>query len=171
MPMIERSSIVKGLMIPAAAMARPPTPASFTSSPRAGERTRQSPAERIAGFLPGDEIDRERSPRRRIVHRAGTSSNTREENLRAIGGGNDRARFGDDRAARGDGQSGKPRARDVLDCSRADRWQIEATVLAGLRRLHQNAYAGRRHHAPLPPQVGDAGEQIVGAFRRFERST
>ena len=77
--------------------------------------------------------------------------------------------FGDDRAARGDGQSGKPRARDVLDRSRADRWQIEATVLAGLRRLHQNADAGRRHHAPLPPQVGDAGEQIVGAFRRFER--
>ena len=76
--------------------------------------------------------------------------------------------FGDDRAAGGDGQSGETRARHVLDCLRTDRRQIEAAILTGLGRLHQNAHAGRRRHAALPAQLGDAGEQIVGAFRRFD---
>jgi hypothetical protein len=58
MPMIERSSMAKGLTMPAAAMARPPTPASFTPSPaRAVSARANAPPQRIAGFLTGDEID------------------------------------------------------------------------------------------------------------------
>ena len=133
------------------------------------QRTRQCGAQRIAGFFGGDDINRKRArlqlgrSSRRVLAHAG------DENLRPIGSRNDLGRLGDDGAAGSNSEAGKPGARRVLDGLRPDRGQIEAAILAGFWRLDQNADAGRRGDAPLPAQIGNPRQHIVGAFRRLDR--
>ena len=57
----------------------------------------------------------------------------------------------------------------ISDGLRTDRRQIEAAILDRLWRLDQNADALRRRHPPLPAQIGDAQQHIVGTFRRLDR--
>ncbi len=85
----------------------------------------------------------------------GILADANEKNSCAIGRGSDRIGFRDHRGAGRDGETGKTGARDILDRSRTDRGQVEAAILAGFWRLHQNASAGRR---------GDATD--AGAVRR-----
>ena len=51
--------------------------------------------------------------------------------------------------ARDDGDTGKAGFRDALDRARADCRQVEAQILAALRRLHQHAAPRRRADAAL----------------------
>ena len=67
-PIMARSSIGKGLAIPAAAMARPPTPARLKRPTAGHERPRKRRPQRVAGFLPCNEVDRQRTRPRRAVH-------------------------------------------------------------------------------------------------------
>ena len=73
-PKIESSSIGKGLCMPAAAIAWPPTPASVS---RLGfvrtECARQRGTQRIAQFFCGDKVDRARPRRRDLRHGEATS--------------------------------------------------------------------------------------------------
>ncbi len=167
-PMIDSSSIGNGLQMPAAAMAWPPTPDSFTapacclSSACAKAAPSASPDASAATM-----INRQRPGRRwqrRVIH-GGVLADADEKDSFAIGGRGHRIGFRDHRRAGGDGETGKPGARDILDGSRTDRGQIEAAILAGFWRLHQNAGTRRRGDASNPAQFGDAVKEIVGAFR------
>ena len=51
----------------------------------------------------------------------------------------------------------------------SNRRQVEATVLSGFRRLDKNADACRLGQTSLAAQLGDARQQIVGAFGGFYR--
>ena len=86
----------------------------------------------------------------------------------AVGGSGQLRWFRNDGAAGGNGEPGKTGARDVLDGLRPDRRQIEAAILTGFWRLDENADARGRSHPSLPAQIGDAREQIVGAFGSFD---
>ena len=136
----------RGHRPPADAGEREPSPA-----PR-DERARQRRAERVAGFFGGDEIDRQRSRRRSPFIAARPRARRQRKSSARSAAAITLRRFGDDRAAGGNRNSGKAGARDILDRLRPDRRQIEAAVLARLRRLDQNADAGRRRHAPLAAQ-------------------
>src|SRR6202040_1834869 len=96
---------------------------------------------------------------------AGTGlAHTDHEDYFTVGRGDRRFRLGNHRRAGGDRQSGKPGARDQFDRARADRWQVEAPILSGLRRLDQYADAGWRADAAEPPQFGNPRQHVIGAL-------
>ena len=168
-PMMARSSIGNGLAMPGRAIARPPTPASVNALPRAGnERANERRAERVAGFLRGDEIDRQRSRPRRAVHRRASPATPTKKILARSAAALTCAGSATIALPAATARPGKTGARDVLDGLRPDRRQIKAAILAGFRRLDQNADAGRLRHAPLAAQLRDAHQQIVGAFGGFD---
>ena len=119
-PMMARSSIGNGLTIPAAAMARPPMPASFSALPAAGnERANERGAKRVAGFFGGDEIDRQRSRPRCAVHRRASPPTPTKKILARSAAALTCAGSAIDRAAGCDGEAGETGTRDILDCSAA----------------------------------------------------
>ena len=79
------------------------------------------------------------------------------------------SRFRDDGAARHHGNPGKSGACNPFDGARADRGQIEAPVLCGLRRLDQHAPASWSEQPSLRAQFGDALQHLVGALRGLDR--
>ena len=162
--------MAKGLAIPAAAIASPTDAGKLHRAAFVlGERARQRRAKRVARLLCRDDIDRERlAALRRVVHRAGSSRTPMRKTLARSAAAATVGRFGYDRAAGGDRDSGKTGARDVLDRLRTDRRQIETAILTGLGRLHQNTDAARRRHALLPAQIGHPGQEIVRALRGFD---
>ena len=125
-------------------------------------------AKRIAGFLGGDQIDRQRS-RWRPVHDARLLRHANEEDPRAIGGRAHLVGLGNDRAAGGDGEPGKAGARDIFDRFRTDRRQVEAAVLTRLGRFDQDADTGRLGEPSFAAQLRNPHQHIVGAFGGFDR--
>ena len=107
---------------------------------RAAPRERRT--ERIAGFLRRDEVDRQRSRPRLAIH-ADFSSGTPTKIFAKSAAAVSCAGSATIVAAGRNGKAGKTGACDILDRLRSDGRQIEAAVLARLRRLDENADAGR----------------------------
>ena len=125
-------------------------------------------AKRIAGFLGGDQIDRQRS-RWRAVHELASSDTPMKKILARVGGRAHLVGLGNDRAAGGDGEPGKAGARDIFDRFRTDRRQVEAAVLTRLRRFDQNADTGRLGEPSFAAQLRNPHQHIVRAFGGFDR--
>ena len=157
--MIESSSMENGLAIPAAAIARPPTPASLSPSPPcAHQRARPAPRRARHPIPPRRRCKpRAVAPAARSVHRVRVLAHADEKRCRR-----GRPRRSPARRRRrlccrqSTGNAGKPGARGVLDRPRTDRRQIETAILIGLWRLDQNADAGGVVTRRCRAQFGDA---------------
>ena len=186
-PMIERSSMANGLGIPAAAMARPPTPANLIARPsRRAQRIRQR-RRRARHRIPRRRRYRSTEARaeawacgelrrpgcrlrlRNVVHRPPPSPTPTRKTLARSAAAMTSAISAMIELPAATANPAKARARDILDGLPADRRQIEAAILTGLWCFHQDASAARARHPLLLAQFGYAPEHIVGPFRRLDR--
>ena len=162
-PMIDSSSIGNSEVSPSRAMARPPTPSNCTASPRRWRSTfiRPAPSRSPDSSVAIRNILRPTlAPGARRTHAATPVTNRPAASAAAImacGSATMRV-AGDDRDA------GKPAPRARPRPSRADGRQIEAQILAALRRLHQHAAPGGGADAALLAQPRDPRQQAVGAL-------
>ena len=133
------------------------------------ERARQARAQRVAGFLRGDDVNRQRPWLRLMLHRAASSRTPTRKIFARSAAATAWPASAMIVPPAATAKSGKAGVRDILDCLRTDRRQIEAAILARLWRLDENADARRRHHPPLASQIGNTSEQIIGTLRRLDR--
>ena len=116
---------------------------SYAALGRSPDRGNQRGAEPVAGLLARHQKDMRAASLPRCSSR-GSGGRADDENIGAVRRRHHLLRLGDDGGAGHDRNARKSGARDPFDRPRTDRGQIEAPILSGLGRLHQNAAAGRR---------------------------
>ena len=147
-------------------MVRPPTPSNCTRSPSRWRNTfiRLAPSRSPDSSVAIRNIFRSAMARGR--HHAGKPMH---EQTGLVGGLDHGLRLGDDGVAGDDRDAGKSALSRALDGARPDRRQVEAQILAALRRLHQHATAGLGADAALLAQPRHARQQPVGALDVLDR--
>ena len=154
--------------MPAAAMARPPTPESRTApASRLTMRLRQSRAQRVAGFLRRDDEDRKRPRRQALRHGHHRPAPSRTPTMK-IPARSAAAITASASAIMVEPAATARPARPARATFSIVRGPIEGRSKRrswpGFGALTKTPVPGLRRDAPESAQLGDASEKIVGAF-------